>query len=199
VDMRAILLAVTAVLMGCGETAIVKPKAEAPKLPVIKHFYGNEAVVPKGGSVTLCYGTENVDKLTLRPSADGDLRPSFNRCVAERVDDETTFVLTASGPGGETTASFTVRVGKTPPRVSTLIQSFNVLGNTPIAVGGRVQLCYTTDAGVRLSIRPKVDAKLEGGRNQCFVVTPKETTNYVLAATGADGSVDRMQVTVPVQ
>jgi hypothetical protein len=197
--MRAIVLVVTVGLMACGEKRIVKQKAEAPKLPLIKHFYGNETVVPQGGSVTLCYGTENVDKLTLRPSADSDLRPSFNRCVAENVEKDTTFVLTASGPGGETTASFTVRVGKAPPRVSTLIQNFTIVGNTPVAAGGRVQLCYSTDGGVRVSVRPKVDAKLEGGRNQCFVVTPQETTNYVLTATGADGSVDRMQVTVPVQ
>ena len=198
-DMRAILFCLAALLIGCGEKAIEKPKAKAPGPPKITHFYGNEAVVPKGRSLTLCYGTENVESLTLRPSADGELRPSLNRCVAETVDKETTFTLTAKGPGGETSAAFTVRVGIATPKGRTMIQDFTVVGNTPVAPGGRVQLCYSTENATGVEVRPSVKAELTLGRNQCFAVTPQKTTNYILTARAADGAVDRMQVTVPVQ
>jgi hypothetical protein len=197
--MRATLFVLAAVLIGCGEKPLMKPKVEAPRLPVIKHFYGNEAVVPKGGSLTLCYGTENVDSLTLTPYDDGELRPSFNRCVAHAPAGDTTYVLRAKGPGGETTATFSVKVGKPAPKDKIMIQNFTVVGNTPVAPGGRVQLCYTTDGANTVSLRPPAKVKLEPGKNQCFIVTPDKSTNYVLTATAVDGGVDRMQVSVPVQ
>lgn len=197
--MRTIPFLLAALLAACGEKAAVKPKAEAPRLPVIKHFYGNEAVVPKGGSLTLCYGTENVDSLTLTPYDDGELRPSFNRCVAHAPQGDTTYVLRAKGPGGETTASFSVKVGKPAPKDKIMIQSFSVVGNTPVAPGARVQLCYTTDGANTVSLRPPAATKLEPGKNHCFIVTPDKSTNYVLTATAVDGAVDRMQVSVPVQ
>ena len=197
--MKIHLLCFIAALIGCGEKAPVTPKKSAPQLPRITHFYGNEAVVPKGGSLTLCYGTENVDKLTLQPYDEGELRPSFNRCVAHAPASDTTYTLTASGPGGSTTATFSVRVGAPAAREKTLIQSFVVLGNTPVAPDGRVQLCYTTAGATSVSVEPTVPAKLAVGRNRCFPVTPEKTTAYVLTARSADGGVDRMQVTVAVQ
>ena len=97
-------------------------------------------MVPKGGSLTLCYGAENVETLTLRPHEDGELRPSLNRCVADKPVKDTTYTLTAQGPGGETTATFSIRVGPAARKERVLIRNFQVLGNTPIRAGGRVQL-----------------------------------------------------------
>lgn len=196
---RAYVLGLLAIVTGCGERSAVKPKEGLPKPPRITHFYGNQAVVPKGESLTLCYGTEDVETLTLRPYDDGELRPSFNRCVSHTPAKDTTYVLTAKGPGGETTASFSVRVGAGAPKERVLIQSFQIVGNRPVTAGARAQLCYSTEGANAVSIQPRVEAALGVGKNQCFVVTPGKTTSYVLTATAADGSVDRMQVTVPVQ
>lgn len=172
-------------------------------MPRITHFYGNQAVVPKGESLTLCYGTDNVESLTLRPSKDGDLRPSFNRCVSETPAGDTTYTLTAKGPGGETSATFSVRTGPATPAAAPsgrqLIQNFVVLGTTPVSPGGRVQLCYTTAGATAVSVQPAAGAGLSPGKNHCFAITPSKTTNYVLTATASDGAVDRMQVTVAVQ
>ena len=198
--MRVIVLGVLAILTGCGEKPTVKPReASAPLPPRITHFYGNETVVPKGGSLTLCYGTENVETLTLQPYDDGELRPSFNRCVAHVPAKDTTYTLTAKGPGAETTATYSVRVGAAALRDRVLIQNFQVLGNTPIAAGGLVRLCYSTEAATGVSIRPDAGAALRVGRNQCVTVSPVKTTSYILTATAADGGVDRMRVTVAVQ
>ena len=202
--MRVLAFGFLVVLTGCAENPpeTVKTPA-APPAPRITHFYGNQSVVPKGGNLTLCYGTENVESLTLQPHDDGELRPSFNRCVGDTPTKDTTYTLTAKGPGGETTAKVSIRVGPpvSPPaqKERMLIQNFQVLGNTPMRTGGRVQLCYSTERATGVSIQPAVGAALGVGKNQCIVVSPAKTTNYILTATAADGSVDRMQVTVPVQ
>jgi hypothetical protein len=202
--MRVIVLGLVALLAGCGEKVPEKPKeAAAPALPKITHFYGNQMVVPRGGNLTLCYGTENVEKLTLRPHEDGELRPSLNRCVGDTPLKDTTYTLTATGPGGVTTATYSVRVGPPVPPASAkervLIQNFVVMGNTPTAPGVPRQLCYTAEGVSSISVQPAVTGGLTAGRNQCFVVKPQKTTTYILTATAADGSVDRIQVSVPVQ
>ncbi len=190
--MRIAIWTFLVLLAGCGEKAPVKPKVAAtPKPPRITQFYGTQAVVAKGGSLTLCYGTENVETLALRPSADGDLRPSLNRCVAEIVTHDTTFTLTAKGPGGSTSATFSVRIGPPAPKDRVLITSFVLLGKR--------ELCYTTEGASAVRVEPSPGAALTPGKNQCFAVAPVRTTNYVLTATAPDGSVDRMQVSVPVQ
>ena len=195
--MRLSLFALLALLAACSQKPIEKPK-ESPRLPKFTHFYGNAASVPKGESLTLCYGTENVDSVTITPSDDKDLRPALNRCIAHRPTKDTTYTMTAKGPGGETTAFFSVRVGPSSPKERVLIQSFLSLGSGPFNAGARVQLCYTTDGATAVSVQPAVPAKLAPGTNQCFTVTPEKTTTYVLSATTGDGGTDRMQVTVPI-
>jgi hypothetical protein len=196
--MRVWLLVITVLLAGCGEKTPSKSN-EAPRLPKIVRFYGNATTVPKGESVTLCYGTENVETVTLTPYDEDGIGPSFNRCVAHTPTKDTTYVLTAKGPGGETTSSFTVRVGAAKPKVKELIKNFQILGNLPITPGKRIQLCYTTDGAEAVSLQPAVKEKLGVGANRCFMVTPDKTTTYILSATAADSGVDRMQVTVTVQ
>jgi hypothetical protein len=198
--MRFSLLALFTLLTACSEKPVEKPKESSPRLPKITHFYGNAASVPKGESLTLCYGTENIDSVTITPSDDKDLRPALNRCIAHRPTKDTTYVMTAKGPGGETTASFSVRIGAAAPsgKERVLIQSFLSLGAGPFNAGARVQLCYTTDGATAVSVQPAAPAKLAPGTNQCFVVSPDKTTTYVLSATAADGASDRMQVTVPI-
>ena len=189
-----------AVLASCAEKPPEKRnQAPPPRLPRITHFYGNATVVPKGGSLTLCYGTENVETLTLRPHEDGELRPSMNRCVADSPVKDTTYTLTANGPGGETTATFSIRMGPAAGKERVLIRNFQVVGNTPVRAGGSVRLCYSTEGATGVSILPDVDTVLTLGRNRCVAVSPVKTTTYILTATAKDGVVDRMQVTVPAQ
>lgn len=195
--MKILVWVLLAALAGCGGKAPEAKKAAAPAPPKIKHFYGNATTVAKGESLTICYGTENVDSVKMEPY-DDELKPSFNRCVAHAPVKDTTYVLTAKGPGGETTATFSVKVGAAAAKAKEMIQSFQSLGAGKPA-GAPVQLCYSTEGATAVSMRPAVGEKLEPGKNRCFVVKPEKTTTYILTATAADGATDRMQVTVAVQ
>lgn len=192
------LLLCTLAACGSRQEPAAKP-AEPAQLPKITHFYANQQAVPKGDTLTLCYGTENVESVTLEGSSDPALRPSLNRCVSETPVKDTTYTLRVKGPGGETSESVSVRVGAPAQRQKTIIQGFDVLGNVPMRPGGRVQLCYTTVAGAQLVMTPPVASALEPGHLKCIDVSPAKTTTYVLTARTPDGGVDRMQVSVPVQ
>lgn len=195
--MKNLVWVLAAVLVGCGGKAPEAKKAAAPAAPTIKHFYGNATTVAKGDSLTICYGTENVDSVKMEPY-DDDLKPSFNRCVAHTPTKDTTYVMTAKGPGGETTASFSVKVGPPAAKPREMIQQFySVAAGKPAGVP--VQMCFSTEGATGVSLAPAAAGKLEPGKNRCFMVKPEKTTTYVLTATAADGAVDRMQVTVAVQ
>ena len=195
--MRILLWGLIVVLAGCGGKSAESQGAGAPAPPKIKYLYGNASTVAKGDSVTICYGTENVDSVKMEPY-DDELAPSFNRCVAHTPLKDTTYVMTAKGRGGETTATFSVKVGPAAAKPREMIQNFQSLGGGK-AAGAPVQLCYSTEGAAAVSVRPVAGEKLEPGKNRCFVVKPEKTTTYVLTATAADGTVDRMQVTVAVQ
>jgi hypothetical protein len=191
-------------LAGCGpSTTPATPAKPEPKPPKITHFYGNSPSVAKGETLTLCYGTENADRVVLRPYDDGELRPTLNRCVGHKPMENTVYTLTASGPGGSVSETFRVTIGKpsAPPpgaKPRELIKSFNVLGRSA-SPGAPVQLCYSTAGASRVTVSPAALGPLAPGDIQCFIVRPEKTTTYILTATADDGVTDRMQVTVPVQ
>lgn len=187
-------------LAACTKPAeTTKPDtAAAPAPPEITMFYGNARAVPKGGSVTLCFGTRNATEVTMEPSSDPSaIRPSFNLCVAESPKEKTTYTLTARGPGGETKSEVTVGIGGAKDGI--LIHSFTSYGNLPIPKGQSIQLCYTTEGAESVSLSPPSAEPLVPGKAKCFMVAPQKTTNYILTAQAAGGEVDRMQVTIPVQ
>lgn len=191
-------------LLAAGCTAPeAPPRAKAADPVKILHFYGNQAQLPKGETLTLCYGTEGADKVAISPEVDG-VGPALNRCVADKPTADTTYTLKANGPGGEATATFAVKIGPPAPMTARgpsrqMITSFNVLTAGKVAPGAPAQLCYTTDGATAVSLAPPAGQNLAPGKNVCFAVKPQKTTNYILTANAADGAVDRMQVTVAVQ
>ncbi|MBM3782729.1 MAG: hypothetical protein FJW30_00130 [Acidobacteria bacterium] len=191
-------------LCACGSKPETPAPKKAPPPPKITHFYGNAATVARGEVLTLCYGTENASHVTMKPAEDTDLRPTLNRCVGHKPVENTVYTLTATGPGGTVSETFRVTIGKSsalpapaaPGRE--LIKNFNVVGRSA-APGAPVQLCYSTEGALSVSVSPAASAGLTTGANQCFVVRPDKTTTYILTATAGDGATDRMQVTVAVQ
>jgi hypothetical protein len=189
-------------LAGCASKPEPKALEEAPRPPKITHFYGNALTLPRGELLTLCYGTGGATSVSIEPSDDKDLKPSINRCIGHTPQVNTTYTLTAKGPGGTVTETFKVEVGrpyaKLPSGDRILITSFTLSENSRTP-GEPVRLCYSTDGAIAVSLMPRVAVPLKPGASQCFVVRPEKKTTYVLTATADDGFIDRMQVTVAVQ
>ena len=73
-------------------------------------FYANKAVIGRGDDVTLCYGVEGAESLTLDPPIE-QIKPAFNRCFGYKPQKTTDIKLTARNAGGhEASQTITVRV-----------------------------------------------------------------------------------------
>jgi hypothetical protein len=195
IDRMRLLAPLLLLLASCGSKPAAETKREEPVAPPkITHFYPNANPVPQGDAVTICYGTEDATAVSLSPYND-TLGPSLNRCISLEPRQETTYTLTAKGPGGETKAELTLQVGapKSKPSANPLITNF-----TSIAAPGKFNLCYSTVPGVsRVTLSPHAPVPLSPGQNICFSVNPSVRTTYVLTAETPAGAADKMQVTVP--
>ncbi|MBW2078208.1 MAG: FG-GAP repeat protein [Deltaproteobacteria bacterium] len=91
----------------------------------------------------------------------------------------TTYTITATGPGGITTASATVSVGYLPPAVS--------IGADPTAIqeGGSSTLSWSSTHADTCEIEPDVGIVEVSGS---ISVSPTETTTYTITATGPGGT-----------
>ena len=91
----------------------------------------------------------------------------------------TTYVLTATGPGGSVTASVTITVNPVPA-----VDSFTAAPAT-ITAGQSATLSWTTTNADSVSIDGGASLPADGSST----VSPVTTTTYVLTATGPGGSV----------
>jgi pSer/pThr/pTyr-binding forkhead associated (FHA) protein len=89
-------------------TATPKPGETLPPPPQIEYFQASPASITTGGCTTLQWGTvSNATEASIEPDVGGVGTPgSATVCPA----DTTTYILTAKGPGGTTTASTVVTV-----------------------------------------------------------------------------------------
>lgn len=91
-----------------------KAKVEEPPPPAAKpsvRFVAEPSRIEPGQAVTLRWSTTNAEKVTI--SGVGDVAQQGSSVVTPRST--TTYVLTATGPGGDTSASATVNVASPPP------------------------------------------------------------------------------------
>lgn len=67
--------------------------------PQIRFFRASTTSIQSGQSVDLCYGVDRADRVVI--SNVGQVTPSPNSCVVVQPTQNTTYILTASGPGGD--------------------------------------------------------------------------------------------------
>ncbi|MBM3755899.1 MAG: hypothetical protein FJW38_18180 [Acidobacteria bacterium] len=192
--MRALPL-VFLLFIGCEKKADPTRAVETPKPTKITHFYGNAVSLPRGETLTLCYGTENAATVSITPPIETELRPSLNRCIGDTPAKDTTYTLKAGGPGGDVSQTFQVKIGP-PPKP--LITNFQLQGDFVRPRGSKVQFCYAVDFAAAVSLSPPAAQPLKAGTH-CFEVVVEKTTTYILTATAPDGTVDRVQNTVTLQ
>jgi peptidoglycan-associated lipoprotein len=101
---------------GCSKKVAVKPaptptvqqaQASTPPKPVISLFAASPEAIDKGGDTTLRWAVEHADKVRIAPAL-GAVQESGSRAVFPAVD--TVYTLTASGPGGNASATASVSI-----------------------------------------------------------------------------------------
>lgn len=199
------IAAVLVLLAGCSSPP---PKTEAPKARPVKitHFYASEGAIPRGETVTICYGVEEARAVRLEPPLE-PITPSFNRCIQAAPQATTEYKLTSEGTDGSTaSANFTIVVGKPAPKKAAapsaapqrqLIKFFGTASNR-VPRGQPVTLCYELAPGATsVSLSPG-NRSLPLAPKHCFTEKPQASTTYILTAKDNSGAVDRVQVSVAV-
>lgn len=88
------------------------PPAAAPSPAPVVSLTAEPATVEKGQSVTLSWASQNATEVSIQPGV-GSVQATGSTTVTPQ--DSTTYVATANGPGGSTTASARVTVTAPPP------------------------------------------------------------------------------------
>jgi hypothetical protein len=189
----AVLLA--AVLAGCSGNEKAAPKTSKPALlpPKITQLYATKPSLPRGEQGLLCYGVENAKTVTLTPPRQ-ELSAALSRCVEVKPAATITYTLTAEGEGGrKATQDVTVTVGAARVRiVEVRVSELQVLPGDPVS------LCYKVANARAVRIEP-IHFRAGEKNEDCVVVNPRQTTTFVVTATGASGDTDQEQVTIKVR
>jgi len=168
-------------------------KVTKPALQII-NFTSQPNSLEGAGSVRLCYEVLNADGLQIDNGV-GEVRPANKGCVNTRVDETTTFTLTATGADG--------RVAKRQARVEVAHAPIEVeFTAEPQAITppNSASLCYRVSLASSISIDHGIGRlRVPGpGQRDCVKVHPKETTTYTLTAFGSLNRTRTSQVTVTV-
>ena len=140
--------------------------------------------VPAGSTATLTWRTTNTDSVVI--TGLGTFGPNGSQAVTVSAD--TTYTITASGPGGTATSSATVTILE-PPEITFTAEPATIM------VGKATTLTWTTMEADSVTISPGVGSSLDP--NGSISVAPMETTTYTLSANGPGGS-SQANVTITV-
>lgn len=178
-----------AVLLAFGATAC-KKKTPAPP-PVVKppepkpappkpsvSFSANPSSIERGKSSTLRWESSNATEVRINNGI-GTVQASGTREVFP--NNTTTYEITATGPGGVTTATTTVSVTAPPPRPSI---SFSA-DPSSIRKGASSTLRWDVANATNITIEPGIGTVGSTGTRG---VNPDRTTTYTLTARGPGGT-----------
>jgi len=147
----------------------------------------NPAAIWNGGESTLAWSTQYADTVTITPDI-GTVAASGSRIITPAKD--TTYTLTASGPGGTATAQARITVLQYAPVASLTATPEN------IELDGSSTLSWTTEHADTVTITPDIGTVAASGSRE---VTPAKTTTYTLTAKGSGGTaIARVTVSYPV-
>jgi hypothetical protein len=169
------------------------PASRTAGPPNITQFYATTPQLPRGEKELLCYGVENARSVWLSPPRQ-ELTVSLTRCVEVTPSANTTYTLSAEGPGGPpATQTVTVEVGA--PRVKIIEVQLNTL---QLKHGDPLSICYKVENARSVEIAP-IHFRGPSVSKGCTVDHPQKTTTYTVTAMGAAGDRDQEHVTVQVQ
>jgi hypothetical protein len=143
-----------------------------------------------GETTTLTWSSTNADTVTI-DNGIGEVSPSGS--LEQVLNDTTTYIITATGPGGTITESVTVTVIKPLPTVNLNASPVLIMGGDPVT------LTWTSTYADTCSIEPNIG---EVENNGSIAVSPTETTDYIITVTNSSGTASAnvlVEVTSPIE
>ena len=159
---------------GC-KTGAGKKGCQVAAAPTASLAAQPASIVP-GQSSTLTWSSKNAITLSLQP---GIGTVAAQGSITVMPQQSTTYTLTATGSGGTVQATTVVSVS-VPAPTATLSAS-----PVTISVGGTSTLTWSSQNAASLDLEPGVGAVAAQGS---VMVSPTQTTTYVLTAQGAGGT-----------
>lgn len=175
------------VLLGGERGAGVRIKITGRYRPVIQ-FSGEPETIVEGESAVLSWTTQDADSASIEPGI-GPVALSGSVSVTPATT--TTYILTAVGKAGISTAQTTVSVLPRPPTVGISAEPEALIS------GDSATLSWQTEGADTVSIDQGIGQVAASGS---VTVSPSETTTYTITATNAGGSISAsvMVKVVPV-
>jgi len=165
--------------------------AAVPVAPITAQLSAQSSTVSCGQSTILNWNSANTVATTI--STLGDVSPSGNRTISPTQN--TTYVLTAKGPGGDMTQSVTLAVNAEPTASITLSQPevhYHKVGDKVIQQDSAV-LNWSASNASSVKIDPFGSASTSGSQtitaspNETAIGNIKEDRTYTLTTTNACG------------
>lgn len=160
------------------------PKPPPPGTPECT-LVADPTTIDAGGSSTLTWTTKNATTATINRGI-GDVSPVSGGTVSVSPSEDTTYTLTATGPGGTVTCNTEVNVRVIPP---TPVCSLTADKGSIEDPDDEVTLSWTSSNADTLVFNQGIGdtTPVNGGT---LVVSPDDTTTYTGTWTGSGGSVD---------
>ncbi len=197
--------------LGCGSGSSVSAAPPTPSTvpsssgnggnsaqpaPVIA-FSTSATTITVGQQAVLQWTTTGASTVTISPPISSTPLPLSSEGFLIQPTVTTSYMLTATGAGGTSTASVSINVA---PQNTLVINNFTAMPAT-VSAGQVTTLNWATSNATSLSISPVIPIAEETGPlplSGSAPVTPTQTTTYTITATGANNSttIATVQVTV---
>jgi hypothetical protein len=161
--------------------ALVTITVNTPEPPTVDIFSATPTSTTAGDVAILSWSTTGADSVTIDNGVGAGLPTDGSRTISPATT--TTYILTATGPGGESSANVTITVDPASPGPPT-VDSFSATPNS-IAAGDPATLSWTTTDADSVSIDNGVGAVAVDGS---VTMNPTATGTYTLTATGTGGT-----------
>lgn len=182
-------------LMGCSEAPKKAAESKTAAAPAkILNFYASPPSIEKGGDALLCYGVEAAGWVKLDPPVE-QLTPALSRCFQVKPEVTTQYTLSVEGASQKTEVTVTPAQ---PKAVRKELIKYFVAAPREAAAGEKVTLCYGVQNTKSVKIEPS-EQSLPPSDKLCFAQVVDATTAFRLTASGNDGSVQTMTLTVKVK
>lgn len=164
-------------------------------LPRIVRFSVEPPEVRAGQTATVRWATENADKVVFDSrgaTTPDEVRPSGKRLVEPEKD--TVYLLRASNASGEVEerASVSVVTPSVPPAAKPRVEV--AVTPTKISQGQRAKLTWNSSSASRVEMQGVGRVDASGSK----IVSPRETTDYVVVATNETGTAARASARLSV-